>query len=95
MESSPVIPKSKGSTVDVSVILAGLVTYPASMAIKEPLPGNEMLSETPCYSFLIEHKGNGKKLLFDLGLDKAWMEKLPPVGECDVYMCDRLIMTNR
>ncbi|CAG8199884.1 unnamed protein product [Penicillium nalgiovense] len=79
MVSSPVIPKSTGSTVDVSVILAGLVTYPASMAIKEPLPGNEMLSETPCYSFLIENKGKGKRLLFDLGLDKAWMGKLPPV----------------
>jgi hypothetical protein len=87
MASSPAIPKSTGSSVDVMVMLAGLVTYPASMAIKDPLPGHEMLSQTPSYSFLIENKGKGKKLLFDLGLDKAWKEKIPRDGECDVYFC--------
>jgi hypothetical protein len=54
-----------------------------------------MLSETPCYSFLVENKAQGKKLLFDLGLDKAWMEKLPSTGECDVHLCDHLVITDR
>ncbi|KAL2821970.1 metallo-beta-lactamase superfamily protein [Aspergillus granulosus] len=79
MAASPDLPVPTGSTVDVSVILAGLVTYPASMVIKEPLPGNEILPGTPCYSFLIENKAKGKKILFDLGLVKAWKKKLPPV----------------
>ncbi|KAL3452560.1 metallo-beta-lactamase superfamily protein [Aspergillus insuetus] len=79
MASSLDLPVPTGSTVDVSVILAGLVTYPASMVIKEPLPGNEILPGTPCYSFLIENKALNKKILFDLGLVKAWKTKLPPV----------------
>jgi hypothetical protein len=81
MASTSDLPVPTGSTVDVSVILAGLVTYPASMVIKEPLPGHEILPGTPCYSFLIENRAMNKKILFDLGLVKAWRTKLPPVGE--------------
>ncbi|KAL3464056.1 metallo-beta-lactamase superfamily protein [Aspergillus heterothallicus] len=77
-----------GSTVEVSVILVGQMTYPARMVIKEPLPGNEILPGTPCYSFLIENKAKGTKLLFDLGLPKAWKSKLPPV------VLDQILLIN-
>jgi len=34
--------------------------------------------EMPIYTFLVENESVGKKLLFDLGMMKAWKEKLPP-----------------
>ncbi|KAL4932778.1 uncharacterized protein BDV17DRAFT_253733 [Aspergillus undulatus] len=73
----PIFPKHAGSTVDVSVIPGGKITLSRSFLIKEPVPGHEMINGAPCYSFLVENKAKGKKLLFDLGLPKAWKEKLP------------------
>ncbi|KAL4922248.1 metallo-beta-lactamase superfamily protein [Aspergillus aurantiobrunneus] len=75
--TAPTLPKYTGSTVDVSVIPAGQVTLSTAFIIKDPAPGHDVTT-APCYSFLIENKAKGKKLLFDLGLPKAWREKLPP-----------------
>jgi hypothetical protein len=73
------IPISTGSTVDVSIIHGGRTTVPTAYVVKKQIPGHELL-DMPCYSFLIENKQNGKKILFDLGLMKAWKEKLPPIS---------------
>jgi hypothetical protein len=47
---------------------------------KDTIPGHDIL-DIPCYSFLIEHKKSGKKILYDLGLMKEWKEKQPPASE--------------
>ncbi|KAL4803594.1 metallo-beta-lactamase superfamily protein [Aspergillus unguis] len=73
---APILPEST-ATVDVSVIPAGEITLHTKFMIKDPAPGHE-LTTAPCYSFLVENKAKNKKLLFDLGLPKAWKEKLPP-----------------
>jgi hypothetical protein len=41
--------------------------------------------DIPCYSFLVENKKLGKKVLYDLGIMKAWKEKLPPSRESSLY----------
>ncbi|PLB46303.1 metallo-beta-lactamase superfamily protein [Aspergillus steynii IBT 23096] len=70
-------PPSAGSTVDVSIINGGHFTVPLAWVVKGSIPGHEILS-TPCYSFLIESKSQGERILFDLGFMKAWKEKQPP-----------------
>ncbi|OKL57597.1 hypothetical protein UA08_06949 [Talaromyces atroroseus] len=77
MAFSSTLPIPTGSTVDVSIIDGGRITMPTAYVLSNQLPGHDVL-EMPCYSFLIENKKSGKKVLFDLGLMKAWREKEPP-----------------
>ncbi|KAI9436212.1 beta-lactamase-like protein [Lactarius indigo] len=70
------LPAFKGSTVRVSILDAGSVVVPSSMLVLPQIPGHGII-EGPIYSFLIENERVGKKVLFDLGMMKAWKEKLP------------------
>ncbi|OKL55377.1 hypothetical protein UA08_09384 [Talaromyces atroroseus] len=74
---TPLIPPNTGSTVEVSIIHGGRTSAPTAWMVKSPVPGHELM-HIPCYSFLIEHKTQGKKILYDLGFMKAWKEKTPP-----------------
>jgi len=49
---------------------------PTSLVLQTPMPGHDTL-DLPVYSFLIENEKAGKKVLFDLGLMKAWRERAP------------------
>jgi hypothetical protein len=74
--SSFSLPKSKGSTVRVSVLKAGVLVLPSSTLVQPYINGHETI-EAPIYSFLVENETVGKKALFDLGMMKTWKEKLP------------------
>lgn len=78
--ASPSIPPYTGSTVDVSIILGGRTSVPCVYLFKNTIPGHDTL-DIPCFSFLIENKKSGKKILYDLGIMKAWKEKQPPASE--------------
>ena len=80
--SSPSVqlPAYKGSTVRVSILLAGRVVLPSAMLVQPPIAGHDAM-DIPMYSFLVENDVAGKKVLFDLGFMKAWKEKLPPLRE--------------
>lgn len=80
MVSTDFTQKNSGSTVDVSIIHGGRTVVPMAWIVKSPIRGHEAF-DVPCYSFLIEHKNSGKRILYDLGLMKAWKEKLPPARE--------------
>jgi hypothetical protein len=80
MASNLFLPQSKGSTVDVSIIHGGRTTVPTLYVFQNKIPGHDVL-DIPCYSFLVENKKQGKKVLFDLGIMKAWKEKQPPESE--------------
>ena len=54
---------------------------PTAAFVKQQIPGHDVL-DVPCYSFFIENDKLGKKVLYDLGIMKAWMETLPPSREC-------------
>ncbi|KAL4755602.1 MBL fold metallo-hydrolase [Aspergillus foveolatus] len=78
MASTSLFPDLLGDTiVDVSVIHAGQITLPTKHLITEPVPSHDNFN-APCFSFLVENKAKKEKLLFDLGLTKAWREKFPP-----------------
>lgn len=83
MSSRLILPASKGSTVEVSILNGGNLAISAEHVVFNPVPGHDLLS-TPTYSFLIENKKLGKKVLYDLGLMKAWKQKEPPVSKCSV-----------
>ncbi|KAI9436214.1 beta-lactamase-like protein [Lactarius indigo] len=70
------LPAYRDSTVRVSALYVGNVSMPTSFAIQKPISGHDTL-DWPLYSFLIENEKAGKKVLFDLGLMKAWKEKQP------------------
>lgn len=70
------LPAYRGSTVDVSVLSLGNVIMPTSLYVQKPVPGNDTM-DLPIYSFLVENEKAHKKVLFDLGLIKAWKEKQP------------------
>ncbi|SRR6266702_1210967 len=70
------LPVFKGSTVRVSILNAGVLVSPSSMFVQPQIPGHDII-EAPIYSFLVENKRLGKKVLFDLGMMKTWEEKLP------------------
>ncbi|KAH9032902.1 beta-lactamase-like protein [Lactarius pseudohatsudake] len=72
------LPAYRGSTVGVSALFVGNVSIPTSLIVQKPMPGHDTL-DWPLYSFLIENEKAGKKVLFDLGLMKAWKEKQPDV----------------
>ncbi|KAL4817530.1 metallo-beta-lactamase superfamily protein [Aspergillus spinulosporus] len=71
------LPSPAGSTVDVSVMVGGHVTIQTRFIVKEQVAGHDTIC-TPSYSFLVENKARSKKILFDLGLPKAWEKKIPP-----------------
>ncbi|KAI7977869.1 hypothetical protein EIK77_009409 [Talaromyces pinophilus] len=62
---------------------------------KDTIPGHDIL-DIPCYSFLIEHKKSGKKILYDLGLMKEWKEKQPPATTFEIQndIADQLTASN-
>ncbi|KAH8698401.1 hypothetical protein BGW36DRAFT_460325 [Talaromyces proteolyticus] len=71
------LPLSKEQSVEVSIIHGGRTTVPTKYVVQTPIPGHDLL-DIPCYSFLIENKSQNKRILYDLGLMKAWKEKQPP-----------------
>jgi hypothetical protein len=79
--SSPVqLPAYKGFTVRVSILLAGRFVIPAAMLVQPSITGHDAM-HMPTYSFLIEDETTGEKMLYDLGMMKAWEKKLPPHSE--------------
>jgi hypothetical protein len=79
------LPSSKGSTVRVSIIHAGRTTVPTAFLVQKQIPGHDLI-DIPCYSFLIENEQLGKKVLYDLGIMKAWKEKQPPASEYVMHL---------
>lgn len=79
---SPILtlPAFTGSTVHVSVLQGGRTTVPTAYMFQEQIPGHDVL-DVPCFSFLIENVALGKKVLYDLGIMKAWKEKQSPASE--------------
>ena len=71
------LPTSNDSTVTVSLLHCGSMTVDTKFFFHKPVPGHDATT-IPFFSLLIENKQLGKKVLFDLGLMKAWKEKLPP-----------------
>ncbi len=49
---------------------------PSAILVQSPRPGHDTV-DVPTYSFLVENERAGKKVLFELGIMKAWKEKLP------------------
>ncbi|KAH9173065.1 hypothetical protein EDB89DRAFT_804252 [Lactarius sanguifluus] len=70
------LPVFKGSTVRVSVMDTGHLVAPSAIFVQSPRPGHGTVN-VPTYSFLVENERVGKKVLFELGIMKAWKEKLP------------------
>ncbi|KAH9173064.1 hypothetical protein EDB89DRAFT_1885486 [Lactarius sanguifluus] len=70
------LPVFKGSTVRVSVMNTGHLVMPSAIFVQSPRPGHDT-ADVPIYSFLVENERVGKKVLFELGIMKAWKEKLP------------------
>ncbi|KAH8992211.1 hypothetical protein EDB92DRAFT_592608 [Lactarius akahatsu] len=70
------LPAFKGSTVRVSVMDTGHLVAPSAIFVQSPRPGHGMV-DVPTYSLLVENERVGKKVLFELGIMKAWKEKLP------------------
>jgi hypothetical protein len=75
----------RGSIVRVSILLSGRFVVPASMIVQPQVSGHDVM-DMPLYSFLIENEKVGRKILFDLGMMKAWKEKSPPDGESHFEM---------
>lgn len=69
------LPTSNDSTVTVSLLHGGSMSIDAKFIIHNPIHD---ATDIPLFSFLIENKKLGKKVLFDLGIMKAWKEKQPP-----------------
>jgi hypothetical protein len=65
------LPKPSSTTgyVDVSILTGGELSVPRNMVHKD---GPEDENICPSYSFLIENKTLGKKVLFDLGVYKVF-----------------------
>jgi len=73
------LPAFKGSTVRVSIMDAGHLVAPSAIIVQSPRPGHDTI-DIPTYSFLVENDRVGKKVLFELGIMKAWKEKLPQLA---------------
>ncbi|KAH8924722.1 Metallo-hydrolase/oxidoreductase [Atractiella rhizophila] len=71
------LPAFRGTNVRVSLIHCGRTTVPTAYVVTKQITGHDIL-DIPCFSFLVENERIGKKVLFDLGLMKAWKEKQPP-----------------
>lgn len=70
------LPTSNDSIVTVSLLHCGSMTVDTKFFFHKPIPGHDATT-IPFFSFLIENKKLAKKVLFDLGLMKAWKEKQP------------------
>ena len=70
------LPAFKGSIVRVSILNVGTMVGPSFTLVQQQLPGHDIIV-APIYSFLVENEREGKKVLFELGIMKAWKEKLP------------------
>jgi len=53
---------------------------PTTMHFPTPVEGHDTL-DLPAYSFLVENAKAHKKVLFDLGIMKAWKEKRPDLAD--------------
>jgi len=80
MPSSLTLPTFKGSLVQVSILHGGYLHGSTRFFTETLIPGHDSWV-APAHSFLIENKSQGKKVLFDLGVMKAWKEKQPPASE--------------
>jgi hypothetical protein len=79
--TSPLLlPPYQGSVVRVSALDGGRIVLPASLAVQPPIRGHELL-DLPALCFLVQNDKIGKKVMFDLGIMKAWKTKLGPVCE--------------
>jgi len=74
------LPAFNGSTVRVSILHGGRIAVSTAYVVQKQIPGHDLI-DTPCYSFLIENEKLGKKVLYDLGIMKAWKEKQPPASK--------------
>lgn len=92
MSAEFTLPAYQGSTVKVSLMDGGIMGLPLEFLVQQPIRGHNMW-DFPCHSFLVENVTLGKKVLFDLGLMKAWEEKLPPSRECDIT-CRRKVFNS-
>jgi len=70
------LPPFTGSIVKVSLINGGFIEVPTRMFTETLIPGHDSLP-APSHSFLVENETLGKKVLYDLGIMKAWKDKLP------------------
>jgi hypothetical protein len=80
--SSLVLPPYKGSTVRVSALQGGRVALPAKFLVEPSILGQDIL-DVPAFCFLVENDQAGKKIMFDLGLMKAWETKVGP--KCEMF----------
>ncbi|KAI9448920.1 hypothetical protein F5148DRAFT_987866 [Russula earlei] len=78
--SSLVLPPYKGSIVRVSALDDGRIALPAKFLIQPPMFGHDIL-DIPAFCFLGENDQAGKKVMFDLGIVKAWSTKIGPTRE--------------
>lgn len=80
--SSVLLPVSKGYTVRVPIPLTGRIVAPAAtdMLVRLPMTAHDVM-DVPLYSFLIETEATVKKILYDLGITKAWEAKQTLRGE--------------
>jgi hypothetical protein len=83
MSSNLTLPPFKGRTVQVSILNGGTCSLRAEFIVHNPLPGHDVFT-CPCYSFLIENKELGKRVLYDLGIIKE-QKKLPPSSKYCIY----------
>lgn len=79
MSNTPplVFPPYKGSTVRVSALDGGRIGTPAKFLIESSILGQDYL-DVPSFCFLVENDQAGKKIMFDLGIMKAWETKFGP-----------------
>lgn len=69
------------SIVNVRVIdTTTRLHMPVGTMFDPPIKGHDMLA-SPSYSFLIEHELLGRKVLFDLGVQKEWQDQAPSTVE--------------
>jgi glyoxylase-like metal-dependent hydrolase (beta-lactamase superfamily II) len=95
MPSDLTLPAFKGSTVRVSALHGGRITMPSRFFFQKQILGHDLL-DIPCYSFLIDNKRLGQKILYDLGLMKAWKQKQPPGREYSrlKLICPSIVLAN-
>lgn len=82
MASSALFQIGAGKTVKVSIIdtTSRIGNVPMVLLATPPIPGFTNLGSVPSWSFLIEHEGLGKKILFDLGIPPDWQKMSPAIS---------------
>ena len=72
---------SSSNTVTLRVIDTTLrIHMPVGTMFDPPIKGHDTLA-SPSYSFLVENERLGRKVLFDLGVQREWEEQAPSVVE--------------